>query len=325
MSYTGRLVIDADSVTQVGQQPPPSGGAELTLDGQGFNCVFNEDFSEPFDTWKDKVYEWETDPNALEQRWCAKHSVGSFGTDGIQFLHWSQTPNPNDLMDIIDGQLHMRVRDDVRANPGDWAGSLLATVGPHTTSGWNGYRQVGGYIEARMKSPPQSPTGGGHWVALWTISAENHGPRQLLGGQQGTDPFNTAWHLPELEDDIMEHWVREKTKIYPNAHYRSAQGNLNLRIHNHTGDMPFDTGVDLTADFHRFGVWHRPKEWRYYFDGQHYATVHLDGDPKAIWARERAHYLLINHTIDTRGGTELPVSGEALVVDYIRAYQEVVL
>lgn len=109
-------------------------------------------------------------------------------------------------------------------------------------SGPTPYRSAGfsylyGYAEARASFPP----GAGMWPAFWLL------------------PVNGSWP-PEI--DAMEWQGGTPTIDYVTFHWQDAKG------HRHQSGTPYDTGVDLSAAPHVYGVDWQPRAITWYFDGK---------------------------------------------------------
>jgi beta-glucanase (GH16 family) len=115
-----------------------------------------------------------------------------------------------------------------------------------------GFTYQYGYAEVSAKFPP----GHGMWPAFWML------------------PANLTWP-PEI--DAMEWQGATPTIDYATIHWGKD---------NHASGTAFDTGVDLSQDFHRYGVDWQADHVTWYFDGKkikNYTDVkHIPNQPMYI-------------------------------------------
>ena len=157
------------------------------------------------------------------------------------------------------------------------------------------FSQTYGYFEIRAKLP----AGKGLWPAFWLL------------------PVDKTWP-PEI--DALESFgaINAKNEGSLNMiHYASHTTNTNESC-----GAWHDVGVDITKDFHTYGVDWEPTGITYYFDGQPYVTCHPN--PQA----NKPFYILVNLAVGGNGSW--PGSPDAsnvwpatMYVDYIRAYQKI--
>jgi beta-glucanase (GH16 family) len=176
---------------------------------------------------------------------------------------------------------------------------LLDVLGPTAqyTSGiittQYSFAQTYGYFEMRA----ELPAGKGLWPAFWLL------------------PVDTSWP-PEI--DAVEAFGATTT---------SGEGGVTM-IHyashtppnNQTCGNWYNTGVNVTAGFHTYGVDWEPNGITYYFDGKPYATCPANA------SANKPFYMLIDLAVG--GSTSWPGSPDAsntwpayLRIDYVRAYQ----
>lgn len=175
----------------------------------------------------------------------------------------------------------------ITATRADWDIQPLIN-GYQYTSGmlttYRSFRQHGGYFEMRAKLPK----GQGIWPAFWMLPADGSWP-------------------PEL--DAMEMLGTDPTTYYMTVH-SNATGT-------HTQVQGWHKGVDLSADFHRYGVLWEASKITWYFDGQ---AVFSATPPTDL---NQPLYLLINLAVggDWPGMVDATTPFPAVMqVDYVRAY-----
>lgn len=189
----------------------------------------------------------------------------------------------------------------IEAAPSDKV--ILSAVGPWAkyTSGMIttqfSFSQTYGYFEMRAKLPP----GRGLWPAFWLLPIDKTWPPEVDGmeffgdtskdGQGGRTKIHYASHtVPGQKDKACNEW--------------------------------FDVGVDVTEDFHVYGVNVQPDKITYYFDGKAYATCKANPDTY------KPFYILVNLAVGGPGSwpgvpdasTSFPAY---MYVDYVRAYQKI--
>lgn len=170
---------------------------------------------------------------------------------------------------------------------GDWA---KYTSGLLTTE--YSFSQTYGYFEMRAILP----TGQGVWPAFWLL------------------PVDKSWP-PEI--DILESFGGENQ--------RGEGGSTMIHYASHISKDTFcggwfDTGVDVTKNFHVYGVDWEPNGTTYYFDGKPYAWC--SPNPEA----NKPFYILLNMAVG--GPSSWPGAPDSsnvwpanMYIDYIKAYQ----
>ncbi len=170
-------------------------------------------------------------------------------------------------------------------------------------SGHNGFNQMYGYFEARMKLP----VGGmGMWPAFWLISKSS----------------NNSWVWPP-EIDIMEAQGRYPTENFMSNHassnYPGTGGNDNYNTYTYTGP-------DFTAAYHTFGVNWTSTAITWYIDDVQVAQD-TSYPPLAGNGFPGMYMILNNSTADGTGWEPAPNSStifpNELDVAYVRVYAPV--
>jgi beta-glucanase (GH16 family) len=127
------------------------------------------------------------------------------------------------------------------------------------------------------------------------------------------------WRLPEI--DIMEFLGHEKTLYHATLHTRTpAGGGGRVTKDGYTVyGTSVDTGLDLTADYHLYGLEWNERELVWYFDGK---AVKREPTPRD--SRGDAKYMLINLAVGGNwpGRPDQSTSFPAhYSIDYVRAYK----
>jgi beta-glucanase (GH16 family) len=168
--------------------------------------------------------------------------------------------------------------------------AYLMDYKPYTSgllNSWHSFSQQYGYFEISAKMPE----GKGLWPAFWLL------------------PQNGKWP-PEI--DVFEYLGHDVDTMYQSIHTQATGA------HTSKTDTS-NTGIDLTADFHRYGVNWQKDYITFYFDGQETAKFATPAD------MHTPMYMIVNMTV---GGpwsgkpnayTEFPAH---LDVDYIRVYSD---
>ena len=168
------------------------------------------------------------------------------------------------------------------------------------------YNKVGftyGYLEARMKLSP----GQGSWPAFW-----------MLGSNIATLPWPACGEL-----DIMEYKGTFPSVTYGTAHYANSGG-----AHAYKGSTK-DVGVDLSLDYHRYGLMWKPDEVAFYFNDALVYSVQKSETGLTRWpfgpnaqGQDPSFYAIFNLAMGGQfGGTIDPaLNSSALNVDWVRYY-----
>lgn len=158
------------------------------------------------------------------------------------------------------------------------------------------FSQTYGYFEMRAKLP----AGRGLWPAFWLLPDDETWPPEVDGMEAfgGTNPDGKG----------------DRTMIHYASHTVPTQKDKSC-------SEWYDLGVDLTQDFHTYGVDVEPDGITYYFDGKSYARCQANPDTN------KPFYMLINLAVGGPGSwpgvpdtsTKFPAY---MHVDYARAYQK---
>lgn len=155
---------------------------------------------------------------------------GCTNRSGID-LEWYLPGN----LSVAGGHLNLTARRQTVHDHNYTAGLAATGGGPRIPAG---FTYLYGYAEARMKFPP----GQGMWPAFWMLPADGSWPPEIdaVEGQGGR---------PRIDYATL-HWGKQVRGQHP------------------FDTTPFDTGVDLSADFHTYGVDWQPGHVTWYFDGR---------------------------------------------------------
>ncbi|MES2748917.1 MAG: glycoside hydrolase family 16 protein [Patescibacteria group bacterium] len=216
----------------------------------------------------------------IDQNFIDHVNQSGFGTTTARNSTW-----------VKDGILTIEVKPSdevIKKAAGAWA---KYTSGLLTTQ--FSFSQQYGYFEMRA----QVPTGDGIWPAFWLL------------------PIDKSWP-PEI--DVME--------SFGGLNRKGEGGNYQIHYASHTKDIKglcgtwFNTGVDITAGFHTYGVNWQPDGITYYFDGTPYAFCPPNPDAN------QPFYMLLNVAVGSEPSwSGMPTSANTwpvyMNVDYVRAYQ----
>lgn len=168
------------------------------------------------------------------------------------------------------------------------------------------YNKVGftyGYLESRIKLAP----GSGSWPAFW-----------MLGSNIATVPWPACGEL-----DIMEFKGNAPQITYGTAHYANSGGG-----HEYKGSTR-NVGVDLTQDYHRYGMMWKPDEVSFYIDDSLVYTVQQSETGLSRWpfgknaqGADPSFYIIFNLAMGGHfgGAIDPTLNSTALNVDWVRYY-----
>ena len=168
------------------------------------------------------------------------------------------------------------------------------------------YNKVGftyGYLESRIKLP----SGDGTWPAFW-----------MLGSNIATSPWPACGEL-----DIMEYKGSAPSITYGTVHYANSGG-----AHEYKGGTR-DALVDLSADYHRYGMLWKPDEITFFLDDNVVYSMNKSDSGLARWpfgpnaqGKDPSLYAIFNLAMGGQfGGSINPSLTQATMsVDWIRYY-----
>lgn len=154
------------------------------------------------------------------------------------------------------------------------------------------FTQTYGYFEARMKVP----AGAGLWPAFWLLPIDETWPPEI-------DAMETF-------GDVGVTGEGGRSKIHYASHALTKDASCGVW---------YDAGVDLTSDFHVYGVNVEQDVITYYLDRKPYAVCQANPDA------HKPFYMLLNLAVGGWPGsptaqTKWPAY---LYIDYVRAYQKI--
>ncbi|MER8556648.1 family 16 glycosylhydrolase [Mesorhizobium sp. M1217] len=203
------------------------------------DLVFEEDFS---GTSLDSDWHTYTTSNAANGwPWNSNGSGGS----GVGATYYADYDMPSQVS-VSNGQLNLTaIKQPVSGTNNGTAQTFPVTSG--AVSSYGNFEFNGGYLQVSMKAP----SGDGAWPALWLLPGQ--------GAGSSGDNF---------EIDMHEGGFTESSGPVDN--------NFTWHLHGPSGwvGASIDSGVDLTAGFHTYGInWDPGKSITWYLDGKQMAQV----------------------------------------------------
>lgn len=160
-----------------------------------------------------------------------------------------------------------------------------------------------GRLEARIRVPG----GVGTWPAFW-----------MLGSRFNPSSGNPDEQWPNVgEIDIMEHVGRQPTTLINAMHGPGYSGGAGIARWR-------DTGIDLSQDFHVFGIEWDESGITWTFDGATVSDVRRSAVSGGPWVFDQPFFFLLNVALGgTLGGAIDPglLLPREMLVDYVRVYQ----
>jgi beta-glucanase (GH16 family) len=172
-----------------------------------------------------------------------------------------------------------------KQNNGKWESGLLSSRDPHDA----GFKQAGGYFEARMKFPP----GPGTWPAFWLVARG--------------DPNYDA------EIDVVEYYGKFTDGYHVNLHFWPKANTATPRAYGAVVPVPAHS---LTDDYHIYGVEVLESEIVFYLDRV---------EVKALATFEPTRYpmsILIDLALGSGWPINQTINPSILRVDYVGVYQK---
>lgn len=160
-----------------------------------------------------------------------------------------------------------------------------------------------GYMEARIKAPK----GVGTWPAFWLL---------------GTNISTVPWPLSG-EIDVMEYKGADPQITHGTLHFANASGN-----HVYNGGIK-DTLMDLSDDYHRYGMLWEPDAITFYFDDIVVHRVNKGDTGLAYWPFGKSQagvdpkfYVILNLAMGGNfgGAVDSGLTSATLNVDWVRYY-----
>ena len=250
--------------------------------------------------WSD---EFNTGARIDASRWTARY-CGRSGANGGGTCHnnESQWYIPEAIA-VADGNAVITTTR-VTSAPGGGAlcfgTSCAFTSGRFDTQGKVSFQY--GYIEARIKMP----SGQGNWPAFWMI---------------GTDIPSVGWPVSG-EMDIAEQGGHQPRRNSAALHYSNTTEGC---CANHLYEWgEFIADVDLSADFHTYGIAWTPNQMTLLMDRVPFWTVTKDSIRSQYWPGNKPYFLILNNAIGPREGGFGGLWGDwqtaQMTIDYVRAF-----
>ena len=207
-------------------------------------------------------------------------NVGCSNNPGLE-LEWYQ---PGNVL-VSGGFLHLVARKHEVKPKFPYTSGLIST-GARLKPPLFAFKY--GYMEMRAKLPP----GKGMWPAFWAIPAD------------GTWP-------PEI--DVVEGQGETASIDYLSVHWRDERADDN------EDETKYETGTDLSAEFHTYGVDWESNVITWYFDRHPVKTF-----SKTALIPHKPMYIIVNLAVG--GWISLPDQNThfpaEMVVDYVRVWQQ---
>ncbi|WP_187278568.1 family 16 glycosylhydrolase [Methylobacterium sp. WL64] len=276
------LPVPAEARTQLAEV------ATETASPSGFitdsmKLVFNENF----DGDSLDLTQWFPGPKPDGGQWGGAHFVTSHET-GFTSVYI-----------IKDGMLTLRAHHEPNyKDPENWGrtwySGQVSTAFPRRPAA-SAIRK--GYIETRAKFPRNK----GSWPAFWVLAGD-------------TEP-TVATDAGGVEIDALEFYGDAITKFSSGAIY--WPGNTGRTAE--PGKLVWtDTNMNLTADFHIYGIQITETEAIIYFDRKEVQRLKLPR-PKTVGK----FFVLLDNAIHTDSGVDVPVNGYAdAVFDYVHIWED---
>lgn len=210
--------------------------------------------------------------------------------------------NANVIDGSADGILNIFAKRQTNAtNYNCYYGRCEWTSGKITSYGKLGFTY--GYMEARMKLP----AGDGSWPAFW-----------MLGSDIASNPWPDCGEI-----DIMEYKGNAPTVTFGTLHFAGTSGG-----HQMLGATK-DTLVNLSADYHRYGMLWKPDEVTFFIDDNVVYKARKSDSGLTNWpfgpnaqGKDPDFYLIFNLAMGGNfgGAVDNSLNSATLSVDWVRYY-----
>lgn len=233
--------------------------------------------------------------------WTTAYTWGDGGINNEKQYYVDPRQHGINPFRIDDGVLHIEAKP-TSAQHLSKVRNLPYTSGLLTSEA--SFDQIYGLFEIRARLPE----GRGLWPAFWLLPTDKKKWRE-----------RGYWRLPEI--DIMEFLGHEESVYYATVHTRTppAPGGRMTEAGYTVYGTSVDTGVDLTRDYHVYGLEWNEDELIWYFDGRP-----VKREPTPQDSRNDRKYILINLAVggnwpgDPDPDTQLPAHYS---IDYVRVYR----
>ncbi|NEN23271.1 family 16 glycosylhydrolase [Cryomorpha ignava] len=163
------------------------------------------------------------------------------------------------------------------------------------------------FTYGKMEVRAKLPFGYGTWPAIWTLGKNIIEPGAFWSDQYG----QTFWPACG-EIDVMEHWGTNQNYVQAALHTPSSFG----ATENH-GGLYIN---DVSNTFHTYGMVWTPELISFSVDGNIYYTYQPENQNMDNWPYIADQYILLNVAMQNPVNQNFTES--AMVVDYVRVYQE---
>jgi beta-glucanase (GH16 family) len=166
-----------------------------------------------------------------------------------------------------------------------------------------------GRVDVRAKLPK----GNGTWPAIWTLGKNIREPGAYWHSDHGT----TSW--PDCgEIDIMEHGLGATNHVSSALHTGSSSGST---INTSGIDIS-----DVNANYHVYSMNWSPNQITFLVDGVGFYTYNPSDKNNDTWPFDKEQFIILNVAMGGISGAVDPGFTEsAMIVDYVKIYQQVVL
>ncbi|SDI49702.1 family 16 glycosylhydrolase [Winogradskyella thalassocola] len=236
---------------------------------------------------------------------------GNGAINSLKWFHQTQLPNGDSW---YNGEVqHYTNRED---NSSVSEGVLNLVAKKETYTDQNVTKQ---YTSARLNSKfaftygkveirAKLPSGVGTWPAIWMLG-KNINEYGAYWDNEGFD--TTSWPACG-EVDIMEHWGHNQNYVQSAMHTPSSYGC--------TFNVGGQTVSTASSAFHVYSLEWSPEKMVFAIDGNVHYTYNPEVKDANTWPFDAEQYLLLNFAIQSN--IETGFTQDAMVVDYVRVYQE---
>jgi len=279
MKYVPVSIIVAVFSLAVAAQSPPSVGPEIHLEGRSGSV-------RSIPAADELLFDDEFDDKQLDlakwyrcYTWCNETQGGSYGLPYDLERMWKYN------VSVSGGMLHLIAKENDRGHA--YTSGVITTGGSPTKPASFAFQY--GYMEMSAQFPP----GNGMWPAFWLL------------------PANGDWP-PEI--DAME-WLGNT----PTIDYATIHWGVERHGHHPSSGTSYDTGEDLSAGFHTYGLDWQADHVTWYFDG----TV-IKNFTKVNDIPHTPMYVIVNLAV---GGWIAPPDPTVqfpatMLVDYVRVWSQ---
>jgi len=255
-------------------------------------AVYHSDSSKATDSYT-LVWSEEFDSDTLNTDIWIPWEGGAYNNE--QQCYTSREEN----LYIEDGKLHIRALDEQYecGNSG---------IKPYTSARVSTDSTAVGWEHGRFEARIQMPMGTGFWPAFWMM------PMREIGWPKGG------------EIDIMEYRGDQPTVTHAAAHYWRENCTDATRQCLNSEVSTFDTGENLSDEFHIYTLEWTADEMRWYFNDERIQTVSINDLPSDYDPFTGPFHIILNLAV---GGDFLPNPDQStpfpatMKVDYVRVYQ----